>query len=405
MFLSLYLAFMFILPLSRAGISLFSALIVIVWLIEGNLKEKINKIFANKILLIIMAFIGLSYLSLLQLPQITMEKINEIDYIFLILIPISYTVIKKEWTQKLITAFLIGMFVSEICSYGIYFGWWNLSHGTTNDPTPFMNHIQYSIFLAFTSVLLLSRLFSNYFSKKEKWFILPFFLTVTINLFLTGGRTGQIALIGAIIIMFFLHYKISIKAILLSIVTLGIVYISAYYNSATFKQRVNTTISELNVINKKDLTSSIGIRLTYYMLVNDIFKENRQKMLFGVGQENDFNAIHSILDKNMVNSIYKKEYKLNESFIRTSGTHAQFLQIFLELGIVGLGLLLSLYYFLIKEKYIDIEIKHLAILFVVVFSIASLSDIILELQFTRTLFILFVSLFIVNMKKFDTIKS
>jgi len=68
-------------------------------------------------------------------------------------------------------------------------------------------------------------------------------------------------------------------------------------------------------------------------------------------------------------------------------------------------LLLSLYYFLIKEKYIDIEIKHLAILFVVVFSIASLSDIILELQFTRTLFILFVSLFIVNMKKFDTIKS
>jgi len=341
-------------------------------------------------------------LSLLWSSNVTIETFKDNDYIFLLLIPILYTSIKKEWTQNIITAFLIGIFISEVCSYGIYFQWWIMKHGTPSDPTPFMNHIEYSVFLAFTSVLLLSRLFSKHFTKKEKLFIVPFFLTVTGNLFLTGGRTGQIALLLGIIVLFILYYKISFKSILFSIVTIILIYFSAYIISDTFKNRVLRSINEINTIIKNhDLTTSIGIRATYYIIVKDIINENPVYMLFGVGSNDSFKEIHKVLNINMKYGIYYKNFKVKEEFLRKSGTHTQFLQIFLELGIIGLFLFIYLLYLIVNSKYYSYEIKTIAILFSLIFSVSLLSDILLELQFTRTLFILFITLFIINIKKED----
>ena len=393
-FLYYYLLFAFILPLSRAGISLFTVLITITWIVEGNFKEKFHKIFANKILILLLLLISLVYLSLLWSSNVTIKTISDIDYIFLLLIPISYTILQKEWTQKIITAFLSGIFVSEICSYGIYFGWWTMNHGTPTDPTPFMNHIEYSVFLSFTAILLLSRLFSSYFTNKEKLFILPFFLTVVGNLFLTGGRTGQIAFIGAVVIMFILHYKVSIKSIILSVVTLSIIYIGAYHFSSTFNSRVNALYSEVKLISNNNLTSSVGIRWTYYILAYDMFRNDPQKILLGAGYNDYFEQINHILDKN-IDTRYG-DYSLAEDFLRNNCTHTQYLQILFEIGIIGLSLFLLIFYFLLKSKYYNIEIKNLSILFITIFTISSLSDIVIELQFTRTLFILFISLFIVN---------
>lgn len=394
LYLYSYILFAFVTPLSRAGISLFFVIIVLLWLIEGDFKNKFNKIFSNKILVVILLLVGLIYLSLLWSSDVSLEMIDNIDYKYLLFIPISYTILKKEWTQQIITSFLAGMFVSEIISYGIYFELWTVGSTSPSNPTPFMNHIEYSVFLSFSAILLLSRLFSNYFTYKEKLFIFPFFLTLVGNLFLIGGRTGQIAFIAAVIVMFVLRYRISIKAILLSIITLIIIYISAYNISDTFKNRTNQTFNEINLISNGNLTSSIGIRSTYYLLLYDIAMDNYQNFFIGVGSIDFQKEINNILDKNLITKY--RDFKLNEEFIRTNYTHNQYLQIFIEVGIIGLILFVYLIYLILKENYVDIEIKHISILFMTIFVLSCLSDTMIELQFPRSLFIIFISLFIVN---------
>ncbi len=399
-YLYLYLLFALTLPLSRAGISIFIAIITIIWIIEGKFQEKFQKILNNYILILLLSLIALVYISLAWSSNIDLKTITKIDYKYLLFIPISYTIIKKEWTQKIITSFLAGIFISEVASYGIYFGLWTLKHGTQTNPAPFMNHIEYSVFLSFSAILLLSRLFSSYFTNKEKLFIFPFFITVVGNLFLTGGRTGQIAFIAAIIIMFILHYRISVKSILLSVVTISIIYLSAYNVSDTFHKRSNKLVSELKLISTNDLTSSVGIRLTYFILAYDTFKDDPKKILFGVGYNDYFEQINYTLDNNL-NTTYKK-YSIDTTFVTNSRTHNQYLQILFETGVIGLLLFILLLYSIIKAKYDIIEMKHLSILFVTIFSISCLSDIMIEVQFTRTLFILFVSLFIINIKQTES---
>lgn len=394
LYLSSYLLFAFLTPLSRAGISIVSILIIIFWLIEWDLKKKLKKIFNNKILITILSLIGLVYISLLWSSDVTLKMIGKIDYKYLLLIPISYTILKIEWTQKIITAFLAGMFVSEVISYGIFFELWTIENVSPSNPTPFMNHIEYSVFLSFAAILLLSRLFSTNFTNMEKLFILPFFLTLIGNLFLIGGRTGQIAFIVAIIIMFILHYRISIKAIVLSIITLVVIYSSAYNISDTFKNRTNQTFNEINLIMNGDLTSSIGIRVSYYLLLYDIVKDDYKNFFIGVGYSDSQREISKILDNNLITTY--KDLKLNEKELRRHYTHNQYLQIFLEVGIIGLILFCYLLYLILKEKYIDIEIKHISILFLTIFTLSCLSDTMIELQFPRTLFVLCISLFIVN---------
>ena len=87
----------------------------------------------------------------------------------LILLPLIVIAssIKKEFIPKILGAYLLGMFISEILSYGIFFELWTTRHGDPSDPTPFMNHLDYSTFLTFTSLLLFNRFF-NYMNTLFK---------------------------------------------------------------------------------------------------------------------------------------------------------------------------------------------------------------------------------------------
>ncbi|PTB86168.1 hypothetical protein C9925_02260, partial [cyanobacterium G8-9] len=54
----------FILPLSRAGISLLTVLLIVVWLLEGRLKEKFSYLLSNNVIKIIFIFLIFNIISL-----------------------------------------------------------------------------------------------------------------------------------------------------------------------------------------------------------------------------------------------------------------------------------------------------------------------------------------------------
>ena len=381
-------AYAFILPLSRAGISLFSIIFVLLWIIEGNFQEKWEKIKNNKVLFSFLLFIGFSIISIIWTDNLSDAKkpLRMLTYFFVLYV--LATSIKKSYINHIITAFLLGMFVSEVISYGVYFEWWQFKAATPQNPSPFMYHIDYSVFLAFTSILLLNRVFSTRYTHKEKILLLVFFVTVTGNLFIGIGRTGQVAFIAGVIVMSVIHFKLSFKAILISILVLFSIFTLAYNVSDNFNARVNQGLGDVQKIKDMDFKSSWGTRVAYWITTFEIVKENP---LIGKG-------IGDYLDvsKNEIEKVKYNPEKFSKKFISTHGPHNQFLLIALQTGMLGLVIF---FYFIYTYLHLPIENrewKETSILFMTIFSASCMADTFLLLQFPVSLFSLFVGIFIAS---------
>jgi O-antigen ligase len=376
----------FLIPLAKGIISSFTILLALIWLIEGDYKRKLHEVISSKLLLAFLAFLAFSFLSILWSDNLhTAFNVAKKD-IFWLIIFILATSLKKEHIQPVIMAFIAGMLVSEIIAYGVFLELWTFKQATPQNPAPFMNHIDYSVYMAFSAILLLNRIFSNHYSNREKIIFTILFLTVIGNLFLTKGRTGQLALLISIVVMSIIHFKLSFKALALSIFLIFALFTSAYNLSNSFKERTNAAYDNIQKISNLDFHSPFGLRAAYWITTYNIVKENP---VIGVG-------LGDYIDET------KKEIELNDypyfddyvkTFLSEHNPHNQYLLVTLQMGVIGLFLLFYLFYRMLKQEIDDPEIKELSILFVTIFLTASLTDPPLLKQFQLSLFILFTGLF------------
>ncbi len=385
-----YLCFAFTLPLSRGSLSFFSIFLLIVWLIEGNLKDKFYNISNNKILIALALFLFWSFLSCFW-SENSNEAINKIiKYRYLLLPFIIYTTFDKNHINKAISLFLSGIFISEIISYGVYFGLWQFKHASILSPSPFMMHIDYSIFLAFSSILLLNRLLYNNYTFLTKVIYSIFFLTVTGNLFLQIGRTGQISYMIAIVVLMIIHFRITFKSIIISILTISLISSTAYKISPNFQNRVFKTQNEITTIMQNDLRSSIGIRISFWIVTYNILSQDLKTFLIGTGFGDYSNSMKNQMQNNQ--NIYTN-YKLDTTFISNNHPHNQYLTNLLQSGFIGFSLFLLIFYYILKKQYLTTELKELSILFSVIFLTSCLTEPLLFKQFTLALVSFFIGIF------------
>ena len=382
----LILLFAFTLPLSRASVSLFITLLPLLWLFEGNFKTKWIQIKEEKSLLFLSLFIFIIALSVFwtQNLQDALRPLRMLLYLTTAFV--IATSLNKKYIYPIITAFLYGMLISEIIAYGVYFELWQFKHATPQNPSPFMFHIDYSVFLAFTSILLLNRLVSQRYKLKEKILIALFFITVTGNLFLSIGRTGQVALIVAIIVMSILHFRLSFKTLFLSSVFLVLLYSLAYFSSPNFKARVSLAQDDISKIFHSNYDSSWGIRALFWRTTASIIQENP----LGVGIGDFKDATKFELQKQKYNTLISPQTK---EFMSHNHPHNQYLLILLESGIIGLIAFFTFLFYFIKLKIEDIELKELSLLFITIYMVSFLAEPLLIKQFTVALFALFLGLF------------
>jgi len=168
-------ALAFSVPLSRAAISALVILLPLVWLLEGGLKDKYKQIVANKFLATLGVFLIFNALSWLWSSNIQealhILRLNS----YLLATFVIATKIKSEHIRPIITAFLAGMFISEMIAYGVFFQLWSFKEATVANPSPFMFWIDYSVFMAFSAVLLLYRALSNHrLDTFRHWNFWPF---------------------------------------------------------------------------------------------------------------------------------------------------------------------------------------------------------------------------------------
>lgn len=142
----------FTLPLSRASIVFFSFVLIVLWLLDNTQKQKYRLILHSKVIVALFVFLLFNLLSLLWSDDTANAFDYMLKYWYFLSIIVIFTTLQKAYVLKVLSAFIMGMFISEIISYGVFFELWQFKHAYPENPSPFMHHIEYSVFLAFTSI-------------------------------------------------------------------------------------------------------------------------------------------------------------------------------------------------------------------------------------------------------------
>jgi len=360
----LFVLYALLLPFSNA----FSThtgpyLLLFFWILEGDFGRKMAKIRLEKVIWFLSLFFVINLLSMFWTADIK-EGIYILKFYFAIIVVFItlYTSMKKKYQLPIIFAFLLAMFISEIVSYGVFLGWWTTKYSTPEMPTPFMHHVPYSIFLVITIFLLLGQILNKRISVSLRIFEAIFLLSATANLFINGGRTGQLAFIVGLFVFVWSYFGARLKYIIATLLVLSTIFFMAYQFSPIFHNRVYKAISDIHKIQKNNLNSSWGSRIAMKIVTINILKEHP---FVGVGIGDTRDAYREALNK--------PEFKKYAFTKNVHHVHDQYLQIALQSGILGLIPFILLLWSLFTATYNNPLAKAtmLAVLTVFLFSFSA----------------------------------
>ncbi|MBL1244956.1 MAG: O-antigen ligase family protein [Sulfurimonas sp.] len=218
-----------------------------------------------------------------------------------------------------------------------------------SDPTPFMNHTDYSTFLSFTLIIIFSKLFTH---KDRFWKILYslYFITALSNLFINGGRTGQVTFLFTVITLSIFYFKLSLTKVFAILILLITLLVFAYNTSPNFHNRINKLQVEMsNMYLHHDFRGSLSIRFALWKLGTAIFFDNP---LLGTGIGGETKQLKEYRDK--------YNFKIKTIY---SDYHNTFVQYAVQLGIVGLLIPIIVFYLLFTLKFKTREYKMLSVAF------------------------------------------
>jgi len=396
----LMIFFAFIFPISIAGANVILGVMIVLWLFEGNFKEKISKLLNCKVFIALLIIISGMLFSTFISDSINEGYLissgikNEYDFIFRYIIFYTFvliiflTSIKKEFLEKILSFFILGMLFSEIISYLIYFKlipteklkYMGLIYRNAYpwDPSPFMHHSFYSMFLAITVLILIDRLFKEK-NTILRIFIGIFIITATANLFINGGRTGQLAFILGFLGYSF--FKIPKRYFIFSILFIFSLIFLSYKFSPVFNKRINLAVNDLQLINKNNYKTSWGQRIAMDKIIIEYLKLHP---LGGRAGENKKDILNfaKMYNKNLFNAI--------KNYVHL---HNQYFQYWID------GTIFALLAYLFLLFYLPIKTKDALVIGIyIIFIFSSISDVIMYRPKTFLLFLFLSGYFV---KKFN----
>ena len=387
-FLLIILAFL--MPLTVFGANLIIVLICVLWLISGHYKYKFQQIISNKLMLASIIFFLLHLVGLIWTEDLSwgLHIVHKMWY-FIGLFPILFTIVRKDYIKHYVFAFLIAIAITEVVSYLV---WFELvvpfKNATVSNPTPFMSHISYNPILAFAIYLVLHEIF---FNKKITNFVFSlysfFAISMIINMFITGGRAGQVAFFAMLVVLIIqILDKQRIKSLITIFIVIPGIFFTAYQASDLFQHRVNLAYNQALEYHPES-NNSIGYRITFVRNSWDVIKENP---IIGIGT-GDFPMQ------------YKKINQTNKTIIpNTNNPHNMFILILMELGVIGLISMLSIFYYQIKLSFNSSNrfIRDVGITLPLLFLVIMWSDSYLLGHFTSLIFVFFSSFLYKDFEKY-----
>lgn len=315
-------------------------LIMLGIILEGNLRERFLSIMGSPvvlplILLMLWGFIGATYSDAEADTLSRQLKIfARIGLILMVIVAAdNIVVVDRAWV-----AFILGACFTLISTYlNIYMLLpWSISQnlGWGPDHTVFYNYISQSIVFAFFIGYGLVHVFNKedaFSLEKLLWIVLSLFGLISM-LFLSTGRVGIVGL--AFIMVYLVASRFKLRGILV-LLSLGLIVLLSLRESGVVA-RLALGIQDIqNFQGIQNSETSWGARLSMYLLsINFI----TQAPFFG----------HGLGDyQTLAMAFYE-----SDSMRAVSGYHPhnQYLYLFVELGIIGLGLYLWLHYSIFQSS-------------------------------------------------------
>ena len=362
----------FSIPFSTSLSSILAAVILAGWLLKGDFKRDWDQIRSSQLIIACLFFVGLHLVGLLWTSDLTHGlAVLEKQWKFL-LIPIAMCCVKREHVNFYMGSLILAMTISVMISYGI---WLEIippiGKGTVYNPVPFRTHITYNVLLAIAIYLLArSLLFDPRASLALRGSYLLILAMMVVNMFITGGRSGQVMFFVAVAVLCFQYFPgQSFKAGAATIVVVLSILAAAFSFSDLFRQRFLEAVSNSHVSTKERLAYAVGG-----------LKIFARHPLIGVGT-GDLPAELKKIDPHQNPGFY------------AGNPHNMYIMALVQFGILGLASLLYIFYVQIRHALgtRHVTLRQVGVAIPLLFLVVNFGESYLSVHATSLLFAAFSS--------------
>ena len=384
-----FLALGLLMPFSAAAISIFMILLIIGTLLDKSSYQKIyhhlkTPLFQSFGLFFILHMAGFFWLEV--------ESINWHKSWMVWFIPILAVAVDKNTARKGVYAFVIGMMLAELyVYYNIFSIWEEYLKGRYGDFLLPISHIAYNPFLAISVGLLLTTLLAGQYKNIRLIVAIIFLATMVANMFMTGGRAGQVGFIFIWLAISYYYLRHNASGLYGMVISLVFVLVIAWNTSPVFKSRALKAVDEIALYeehvqksletNKKNSGTSVGLRLHWNEHSLKLFKESP---IYGYGTGSFENTFNNYAENS------------SELVFKTSNPHSNHMLILVQFGIVGFLIYLNMFYQQIRAANMmprDYEFRAMAFVLPFFFILISFYDSYIWGHHTQALFAYLTAIF------------
>lgn len=325
----LLLLLAFCLPISTTAVTVLATLLLVGWLIEGNLREKFQDIRTNPVCLAVFCFIGVHLVGLLWSEHLRTGWTVITEHGKILILPVMLTTVRNEHRWRYLGAFIAGVSVIMLSTYLALFGLLQYADVTTEHLTKKTTHVFFNPMLALAIYLLLHRLCLGGLRPVPRRLLLMLVALMTVDMFITEGRAGQMVffvLIGLLLVQCLLR-RSRLVAVVLPLVLLPLAFALCYAGSPMFRDRIDQARLEISEF-KRHPDTSVGLRLFYW---KHSWRIISRQPWFGVGT-GDFFAAYA-----------RVNWKFSSHMPFTDNPHNQYVYTAVQLGVFGVLFLLGVF--------------------------------------------------------------
>ena len=362
----------FSIPFSTSVTGILAAVILAGWVLKGDFKSDWVQIRSNRIVIASLLFLGLHLVGLLWTSDVTHGlAVLQKQWKFL-LIPVCMCCARKEHVNLYLGSLIWAMTISVIISYGI---WLEvippISKGTAGNPVPVGTHVTYNVLLA-VAIYLVARslLFDTRFSIARHSPYLLILTMMVVNMFITGGRSGQVMFFASIVVLCFQYFgRQFIKAATASAAISLCILATAYSFSDLFRHRLSSALSNRHL--------SVQERTAYVAGGLKIFLSHP---LIGVGT-GDLPSQLRIVQPNHRPGFYG------------GNPHNMYIMAMVRFGILGLASVLYIFYVQVRHALDspDLVLRQVGVALPLLFMVVNFGESYLSVHATSVLFAAFSS--------------
>lgn len=278
----------FMIPVTVAPAYWLTLVILILWLIEGRLGEKLWALVKDPLVWVFVGYFSVFALSLLWSDDLEWgRRLLGRQYLF-VLFPLYLSVARREHFGRYVGAFLLSVAICELLTFYNWAQlhvWPELPDGIrvdkgADDTAPFVDRILYTPALALAGYLSAHRLLFEVTSLRARMVYVMLFAGTVFNLLISGGRAGLMGFLALLTMLAFQRFaRRPMLAAGVAAALIGGIVFGGYYGNDYFRQRLDRAFEE--VVRYEELPkASVSQRIVYATNAWRVFAEHP---LIGVG--------------------------------------------------------------------------------------------------------------------------